>query len=875
MTLAADRGASPAQLLEAYAATLPFPLDPFQTDACLALLDGDGVLLCAPTGSGKTIVGEFGVWAAHRAGRRAFYTTPLKALSNQKFTELRARFGDDNVGLLTGDNQINGDAPIVVMTTEVLRNMLYERSPGLDGLSLVVLDEVHYLSDRSRGATWEEVLIHLPASIRIVALSATVSNHGEFADWLRTLRGEVTAVVETHRPVPIEHMMLVDELLYPLLDDDGRGLDPRLARRLAERGRREDHRRDRRGGRRARPRIPRIDRPAVALKLAGDKLVPAIVFIFSRAGCDEAVRELLGAGIRLTSDEERRQIDAFVDDQLDALDPGDHDILDVATFRAALRNGIAAHHAGMIPLLKETVEALFQRALVKVVYATETLALGINMPARTVVIERIMKFTGETHEPLTPTEFTQLTGRAGRRGIDQLGIGVVCEPREVAPEVLASLAVQSSSPLTSAFRPSYNMATNLLRRMSPEAAEALLGRSFAQFLADRGTVSIEQRLVRAREYAASYEEQLRCDCGEVWAWWESGRREERERAQDAQRQAMHRRRQVRHALTTAAPGRVLGVDGRRVVVTERRMSRSGLASILGLVDGKELRRLSEATIEHPPVHLGDIAMPKGSPLEPDVQAAVQTLLAPLPQAPEIQDDEPEPESVESGVAACPRVREHAHVCRQLEQAREEIRRLEQRLSRRSGALRRAFEGVCEILERLGYLSDGELTLRGAVLTRIYAGSDLLVAEGIERGVLSGLDASELAAAVSSVVFNARPGDGPPEPPPTRGVERAVNALARIAEDLQVMEEERRLELTGQVDPGLAAAVYAWAEGDALDEVLAPTLITAGDFVRNVKQLDDLLRQIASLDELDPEVASTAAEASRAIRRGIVVAGGVT
>jgi ATP-dependent RNA helicase HelY len=864
-----------AELVDAYAAGLPFPLDPFQREACEALLDGDGVLLCAPTGSGKTVIGEFGVWATHRAGRRAFYTTPLKALSNQKYTDLRKRFGDEHVGLLTGDNQLNGDAPIVVMTTEVLRNMLYERSPGLDGLSLVVLDEVHYLADRSRGATWEEVLIHLPSSVRIAALSATISNHGEFADWLRTLRGEIAAVVETHRPVPIEHRMLVDDLLYPLLDDDGRGLDPRLARRLNERMRREEPRSRDRRGRPRRSRDPRVDRPAVALRLRSEKLLPAIVFIFSRAGCTEAVRELLAAGVRLTSDVERRAIDAFADEQLAALDLADHDILEVEQFRAALRNGIAAHHAGMIPLLKETVEALFTRALVKVVYATETLALGINMPARTVVIERIVKFNGQTHEPLTPTEFTQLTGRAGRRGIDSLGVGVVCEPRELAPEVLASLAVQSASPLVSAFKPSYNMAINLLRRMSPDEADALLGRSFAQFLADRGVVSIEQRLVRARGFAAAYEEQIACDCGDVWRWWEQTRTWEHDIAQASQRRVMLRRREVRHALTTAAPGRVLAVDGRRVVVTERRMSKSGLASILGLVEGRELRRLSEATIEHAPIHIGDIALPKGSPLEPDVQEQVRALLEPLPAAPAPPPEDPEPERPSGRVEACPRQREHAHVCRQLEQARDEIRRLEQRVRRRAGALSRAFDAVCDILERFGYISDGDVTTKGSLLTTLYAASDLLIAEGIERGVLSDLDPPELAATLSSLVFTSRPGDGPPEPPPTHRVEKAVIGLARIADDIHALEEERRLELTGGIDPGLAAAVYAWAYGDALDDVLAPTTIAAGDFVRTVKQLDDLLRQLASLAGLDIEIAGTAREASQALRRGIVVAGGVT
>ncbi|GFJ94619.1 hypothetical protein Prum_082610 [Phytohabitans rumicis] len=406
--------------LEDFALDLGFDLDDFQREACEALERGSGVLVCAPTGAGKTVVGEFAVHLTLRAEgvkRKVFYTTPIKALSNQKYHDLVQRYGPDAVGLLTGDNAINGDAPVVVMTTEVLRNMLYAGSSTLDGLAYVVMDEVHYLADRFRGAVWEEVIIHLPASVTLVSLSATVSNAEEFADWLVTVRGETAVVVSEHRPVPLWQHMLVGRRMFDLFHDADAArkhdVHPELLRYSRETLRRleltDGYPPRGRGGRRWRPPL----RADIVERLDREGLLPAILFIFSRAGCDAAVQQCLHAGLRLTTPEERAEIRRVVETRMMAIPGEDLSVLGYWEWLDGLERGLAAHHAGLLPAFKEVVEELFVRGLVKAVFATETLALGINMPARCVVLERLVKFNGEAHVDLTPGSTPSSPGGPG------------------------------------------------------------------------------------------------------------------------------------------------------------------------------------------------------------------------------------------------------------------------------------------------------------------------------------------------------------------------------------------------------------------------------------------------------------------------------
>jgi ATP-dependent RNA helicase HelY len=441
-----------------FAGLYDFELDDFQVRACHEVEEGRGVLVAAPTGSGKTIVGEFAVHLAIETGRKCFYTTPIKALSNQKFQDLVKRYGPENVGLLTGDNTINGEAPIVVMTTEVLRNMLYAGSRTLMGLGYVVMDEVHYLADRMRGAVWEEVIIHLPESVSVISLSATVSNAEEFGEWLAEVRGDTTTIVEEVRPVPLFQHVMVGKRLHDLFDDEedlaqagfaqeGAKVNPQLlkvARDDFATSRLRD-RRDKKGqrGRGQRPQGRRMYLPSrydVVSRLDAEGLLPAIVFIFSRVGCDAAVTQCLQANLRLTTPAERDEIYAFVEERCKHLPEDDLHVLGYHEFLDGLTRGVAAHHAGMLPTFKECVEELYLRGLCRVVFATETLALGINMPARTVVLEKLSKWNGEAHVDLTPGEYTQLTGRAGRRGLDVEGHGVVLWEPGMNPKEVAGLA---------------------------------------------------------------------------------------------------------------------------------------------------------------------------------------------------------------------------------------------------------------------------------------------------------------------------------------------------------------------------------------------------------------------------------------------------
>ena len=517
--------------VNAFRGGLRFDLDPFQLEACAALERGDSVLVAAPTGAGKTIVAEFAVYLAMLQPRaKVFYTAPMKALSNQKFQEFVAEYGASEVGLLTGDTNINSGARIVVMTTEVLRNMLYADSDLLADLAFVVMDEVHYLADRFRGAVWEEVIIHLPQQVRLVSLSATVSNAEEFGDWLQAVRGDTEVIVSEDRPVPLDQHILMRTKLIDLFDTStgpsagGSGVtathrvNPELvqmarfggrsisSRQLKDAGRRRSH-----GGK---PDGLKLNRADVIRLLESQNLLPAIFFIFSRVGCDQAVAQVLRAGARLTTQHEQAEIRTIVEDRCRTLLDEDLAVLGYWEWLDGLERGVAAHHAGMLPAFKEVVEDLYQRKLVKVVFATETLALGINMPARTVVLEKLEKFNGEARVPITPGEYTQLTGRAGRRGIDVEGHSVIHWQEGLDPQAVASLASRRTYPLNSSFRPTYNMAVNLIEQFGRSRTREILESSFAQFQADRAVVDLARKVRTQQESLDGYRTAMECHLGD-------------------------------------------------------------------------------------------------------------------------------------------------------------------------------------------------------------------------------------------------------------------------------------------------------------------------------------------------------------------------
>ena len=876
-------------LVEEFAAGYPFQLDEFQRRGCLALAEGRNVLVAAPTGAGKTVVGEFAVWLALRSGGKAFYTTPLKALSNQKFGDFVARHGAASVGLLTGDNAINGEAPVVVMTTEVLRNMIYEGSPTLAGLRYVVMDEVHYLQDRVRGAVWEEVLINLAVDVKAACLSATVSNAGEFGEWLEATRGPTDVVLEERRPVPLDNYYLLGLELHPLFVE--RGGTPVPNPEVVRREQRELVRAARRrGGRQAVQSVGRNwvpSRVEVIERLEEASLLPAIYFIFSRAGCDQALVQCRAANLRLTSHQERERIREFLDLRVADLDAADLEALGWAELAESIERGIASHHAGMLPLFKEAVEELFAQGLIKVVFATETLSLGINMPARTVVIEKLVKWSGERHEPLTPGEYTQLTGRAGRRGIDQRGAAVILHQPLIPFERVVALATTRSYPLTSSFRISYNMAVNLVANYRRPEAERLLASSFAQFLSDRTAHGTEQAIARNRTYLEGYLRSAACERGDVRAYWELRRRIREREGELAERDRHEREEEAARALRSLTPGTVVHVPGARRrglgVVLGPAGGRAGSTGVLVLTEDRRVRRVAAQDFGGAPVTLGRVVVPRA--LNPRSKARLAAALAEvdaprLPRPPRRRasaaDDQElarlRAELRAHPVHTCPDLPEHERWMQRWDTLERETARMEARVRRRAGSLVRTFDRVLRVLAHLDYVAPDRFALsgKGEILRRIYTEADLVVAEALHRGIWHGLAPAELAACVSSLVYEARGGEGPegPSQPPPRRVRDALDRLARVQADVRAAERAEGLELTRELDPGFATSAFRWASGEALEDVLEEGEITPGDFVRVTKQLIDLLRQIAIVAE-DPDLAQGAAAAADACHRGVV------
>lgn len=912
-----------------FSASLKFPMDPFQLEAAEHLEDGHAVLVAAPTGAGKTIVAEFAIHLALQQGKKAFYTTPIKALSNQKYTDLVAAHGEAQVGLLTGDTSRNPEAQIVVMTTEVLRNMLYADSTTLENLGYVVMDEVHYLADRFRGAVWEEVIIHLPESVQLVALSATVSNAEEFGAWLDTVRGSTSVVVSEHRPVPLWQHVMVGKEVYDLFSMTGdheptSQVNPELVQ-LAESARRDmqpndwgrpgNRGRDRqrtRGGRRQGNRRQsdrrgstdrhspsprkdlRVSRPQMVRTLAREALLPCISFIFSRNGCDGAVEQCLNAGLDLTDRVEKEQILETVDRAATVLAEQDRDALGFWGFRDGLRRGFAAHHAGLLPLFKEIVEELFAAGLVKVVFATETLALGINMPARTVVIERLVKFDGESHKDITPGEYTQLTGRAGRRGIDVEGHAVVMWQPGLDPGAVAGLAARRTYPLNSSFKPTYNMAVNLLARFGRERARNILESSFAQFQADRSVVGLAQEVQRQERSMAGYEESMHCHLGDFTEY--AKLRQDLSRAEKAASRARNRvqRRAIMESLNSLAVGDIVDIQGQRSLGTSVVVSAAGNPTNprVGIVTAKgQLRRISTDELDDPLLPFAGVALPRKlltkSPKHRKniagwMHGAISQQRPPISEGTEpvgfrYKDDHDleRVEAIRKQVHAhpchgCPDREHHQTWANRWAKLRAEADKNIAKIQGRTNTIARTFDRIITLLSEFGYVQHDQVTEPGQSLRRIYGDRDLLVSMLLQSGLMDEMSPEDLAGLAALLVFESSTEDQVFQPAmPTDTLQGALDVVDEHWYTLQQAELGADLTVTAQPHPGLVWAIVRWVRGHELLASLTGSDMAAGDFIRWARQVMDLLDQLAKLDDTHPDLARRCRRAKDLVNRGIV------
>lgn len=868
----------------------PFELDKFQKEAIASLNAGRSVVVCAPTGSGKTLVGEYAIYRALARGKRVFYTTPLKALSNQKLRDFREQFGFDQVGLLTGDASINRDAPILVMTTEIFRNMLYGTPIGQVGISLVdveavVLDECHYMNDRQRGTVWEESIIYCPQEVQLVALSATVANSEQLTDWLNQVHGPTDLIYSDFRPVPLEFHFGNSKGLFPLLNPEKTQINPRLLKK----GKKKESEKGKINRKQEPPSVNFI-----LSQLQQRDMLPAIYFIFSRRGCDKAVAEV--GDMCLVNEQEaqqlRWQIDEFLTRNPEAGRSG---------HITPLYRGIAAHHAGILPAWKVLVEELFQQGLIKVVFATETLAAGINMPARTTVISSISKRTDTGHRMLTASEFLQMAGRAGRRGMDKVGHVVTLQTPFEGAEHAAALAVKKPDPLVSHFTPSYGMVLNLLQIHTLEEARELVERSFGQYLANlhlkpklQYIEELKAELNQLQEQIATVEE------SEITSYEKLRQRlkVEQKLLKTLQEQAQEaKQEEVAMMLNFAVPGTLLSLKGKNITVTTpvpavlvAKSQGSGQLPYLVCL-GKD-NRWYVATIadvvdlyaELPRIDVPDDLLPPAEmPLKPgqwrrgnDQTAAIAEQ---IPSSSESFHAPPAEVAAQLSTVAALQEQLEAHplhragnvasVFKRKARAMElavEIEQLQTQVEQQSQRHWEEFLNLIEILQYFQCLDNLVPTRLGQIAAAIRGENELWLGLALASGEFDDLDPHHLAAAIAALVTET--------PRPDSKVlfdisEEVTQALAKLRGIRRKMFQlQRRYDVAFPIwlEFELIALVEKWALGMDWNQLCENTSLDEGDVVRILRRTLDLLSQIPHVPYLSEALQRNACRAIQLIDR---------
>ncbi len=859
----------------------PFELDDFQRQAIAALEANRSVVVCAPTGSGKTLIGEYAIHRALAHGKRVFYTTPLKALSNQKLRDFRELFGADQVGLLTGDVSVHREAPILVMTTEIFRNMLYgtpigEVGTSLIGVETVVLDECHYMNDRQRGTVWEESVIYCPAEIQLVALSATVANSGQLTDWIDQVHGPTDLIYSDFRPVPLRFHFCDLKGLQPLLNTKQTGINPKLKRKGKPRGRQD---------------VPHLG--MVVKQMQERDMLPAIYFIFSRKGCDRAVSELSGFSLvnPQEADELKTQIDLFLARNPDAGRTGQI---------APLYRGIAAHHAGILPAWKGLVEELFQQGLIKVVFATETLAAGINMPARTTVIGSLSKRTDRGHRLLTASEFLQMAGRAGRRGMDELGHVVTVQTQFEGASEAAYLGTTGADPLISQFTPSYGMVLNLLQTHTLDEARELVERSFGQYLASLHLKPQQQAIHDLDDEIVQQQEQLKDVNLDLLANYEKLQerlREERRLLKTLHHQSQEVRSQdLAVALPFAVAGTVLTLKGKNIRVStplsavlvtkvagagqfpyliclgqDNRWYVITVSDVVGL--HAEFPRLAGADHLTPPVDM---------PLKPgqnrsgsdETEAIAQQIPAMSPElevAPEVQAQMERTAAVEEQIQTHPVHRwgnpgTLIKRRKRLERMLAEQRDRQQKLGKQSHRYWQEFVNLMEVLQTFGCLEGIAPTRLGQTAAAIRGDNELWLGLALASGELDELDPHHLAGACSALVTEVSRPDSWSRYDYSPEVGTALANLRGLRRQVFQMQHRYQVALPVWLEYEWVALVEQWALGTEWAELCANISLDEGDVVRILRRTLDFLSQIPHVPHLPDALQRNAVRAIQLIDR---------
>ncbi len=869
----------------------PFELDDFQYDAIAALDAGKSIVVCAPTGSGKTLIGEYAIHRALARGKRVFYTTPLKALSNQKLRDFREQFGAEQVGLLTGDISINRDAPIIVMTTEIFRNMLYGTPIGEVGTSLidldaVVLDECHYMNDRQRGTVWEESIIYCPPEVALVALSATVENSDQLTDWIDTVHGPTALIYSDFRPVPLGFNFGSPKGIFPLLDEANERMNPRLKPAGGSQ-------RPQGANRRGAPRAEAPTIPFIVSQLREKNMLPAIYFIFSRRGCNQAIQAFGAAS--LVSAAEREQIDRYIADFTQR-----HPEAIRAENVEPLRRGLASHHAGILPAWKGFVEELFQAGLVKVVFATETLAAGINMPARTTVIASLSKRTDAGHRLLTASEFLQMAGRAGRRGMDTQGYVVTLQTPFEGPREAAHLATSKADPLVSQFTPTYGMVLNLLQMHRLEEVRELIERSFGQYLStlylkpQRAEI---QRCTNEANQLRSALEQVDFKQLQQYEKLTERLREEKRLLKILQQQAADEQAETTAiAMQYAVTGSLLTLRATFartanplpavLVMIAPSSGRAPLLVCLGqnnrwyvsstndvVALHGEMPPLAGAATIAPPLDL----LPKAGQSRRGDETTLD-LSRSIPDGPSLEELVPEVHAqMQRMLSVQTQVQDHPMNSwgdrGKVQKQQRRLETLEKELADRQGKLVKQaqqrwqeFLDLIEILEHFGCLENFTPTKLGEATAAIRGDNELWLGLALMSGELDHLGPHHLAACCAALVVEVSRPDTWTRYGVSEHTLEALEGLRGLRRQVFQQQRRRQILLPVWFELDLIGLVEQWALGTDWLELCENTSLDEGDVVRILRRTLDFLSQIPYVPHASRELKDNATRAMQLVDR---------